>query len=266
MRWHLRQRCNAVRLLLIVWFSLVLATSTIPASVAAASSSSATGLVFEFSRRVSGNFWQSVVGALGRMRLSKIVGRPVVLVQRKQLAKGTEFFDVVQVALRGDCASGRDTGSTAGSTPLGWVNVVGGRIQPFIFVDCNQIARILERELRERPVSERERVMACAVSYVIVHELIHIVTQDPGHPKTGPQKAHVTQPELLSGASEISRWDTGVPTPITCPADEPTGTASVEDSAWVGANFSTGSLSIATDRFSLIAGLLSRLLINLKGG
>ena len=246
MRWHLRQRCNAVRLLLIVWFSLVLATSAIPASVAAVPSSSATGLVFEFSRRVSGNFWQCVVGALGRMRLSKTVGRPVVLAQRKQLAKGTEFFDVVQVALRGDCASGRETGSTAGSTPLGWVNLVGGRIQPFIFVDCNQIARILERELRERPVSEREQVMACAVSYVIVHELIHIVTQDPGHPKTGPQKAHVTQPELLSGVSEIPRRDiAGVPTPITCPADEPTGTASVEGSAWVDANFSTGSLSIA---------------------
>jgi hypothetical protein len=204
------------------FFSFVLATA-ISASAARVPPSSTTALVFDFSRPISDSVWLAVVTTLARANLSGLLGHPVLLVQREQVSKGTEFLDVVQVALSGDCAAGRDFDSSAGRGPLGWVYLVSGRIQPFIFVDCNQIARNLRRELQDRPGSERKRAMACAVSNVIVHELAHIVTQDPGHTKTGPQKGHATQLDLLSGVREIAQQSIAEVLPLRpCPADAST--------------------------------------------
>jgi hypothetical protein len=173
----------------------------LPAQV---SSSSATGLLFEFAPSISDSAWQTVRAALVRNDLSKLLGRPVLLVQGNRVSKGTEFFAVIQIAFHGDCASGRDIGSGFEKGPLGWVYFVDGRIEPFVFVDCDRIATLLQRELREEPISERQRTMACAISHVVVHELTHIVTQNPNHQGAGSLKAHVTKADLLSSESDVT--------------------------------------------------------------
>lgn len=198
--------------------SLIVAAATTASTTPVAS---ATALVFDFSRPVSDNAWQTVVAALARVDLSRLLGRRVVFVQRKRVAEGTEFLDVVQVALSGDCAAGRDFDSTASAGPLGWVYLASGRIQPFVFVDCSQIAKMLERDLRDRPLSERGRIMAYAISYVIAHELAHIATQYPGHEETGPLKPHATKMDLLSGVPDIPKQDVLVPPKLApCPASK----------------------------------------------
>lgn len=211
---------------------LIVATAT-TASTTPVAFCSATALVFEFSRPVSDNAWQTVVAALARLDLSRLLGRRVVLVQRKRVAKGTEFLDVVQVALSGDCAAGRDFDSTASAGPLGWVYLASGRIQPFVFVDCSQIAKMLERELRDRPLSERGRIMAYAISYVVAHELAHIAAQYPGHEETGMLKPHATKMDLLSGVPDIPKQDVLVSSKLApCPASKSKEVSPLENGSW----------------------------------
>src|SRR6516165_3834760 len=237
-RWNAPVSIQRIVLLLL----LMLATATVHAA-AEVPSSSTTGLLFDFSPPISDGAWQAIITALVRNDLSKLFGRTVLLVQRRRVPKGTEFFDVVQVALRGDCAAGRDISSAAEKGPLGWVYLVNGRIEQFVFVDCDQIAGMLQRELREKAISERQRVMAWAISHVIVHELTHIVTQNPGHQLAGPLKAHATKADLLSDVPE-HRTD-GASTLVGCPSNKWTGTSSLEGNASVDAVCWRGAQCIA---------------------
>lgn len=233
---------EAVAIHRIVLVFLFLLSNATALALAQVPSSSTTGLLFEFSPSISDSRWQAVVTALVRNDLSKLFGHPVVLVQRKHISKGTEFSDVVQIALRGDCAVARDTGSTIDKGPLGWVYLVDGRIDPCVLVDCDRIATLLQRELRERPTSQRQHVMACAISHVIPHEQTHIVTQNPGHQVAGPLKGHVTKGDLLSGASDVLLdGAAGVSTFVGCPGSEKLraswfeGYAPVDTGRWRGA-------------------------------
>ena len=221
-------------LVAVITFSFLLSAATATtASTTPVNSSSATALVFEFSHPVSDNAWQTVVAALARADLSRLLGRPVVFLQRKRIAEGTEFLDVVQVVLSGDSAAGRDFDSTASAGPLGWVYLAGGTVLPFVFVDCSQIAKMLDRELRDRPLSERGRTMAYAISYVIAHELAHIVTQCPGHEETGLLKPHATKMDLLSGVPDIPKKDVLVPRKLApCPTSNSKEASLLEDGSW----------------------------------
>lgn len=205
---------------IVLFLSLVVVTAT-AVSAAPVPPSSATALVFEFSGPVSEDAWQMMVAALRRVDLTTLLGRPVVPVQRKRIAKGTEFLDVIQVALSGECVAGRNFNSTGSAGPLGWVYLANERIQPFVSVDCSQIAKMIEGELRDRPLSERERIMAYAISYVIAHELAHIATQYPGHEETGLLKPHATKMDLLSGVPDVAKQYVLVsPKLAPCPASK----------------------------------------------
>jgi hypothetical protein len=200
--------------------------------------SSATGLLFDFSPLISDGGWQAILTALVRNDLSKLFGRPVLLLERRRLLKGTEFLEVVEVSLRGDCSLGWDAESAPAKGPLGWVYRVDGRIEPFLSVDCNRIARIVQPELRGMPISQRQRVMACAISHVILHELTHIVTQNPGHELTGPLKSPATKDDLLSAAIDVPRnLTTGASTLRGCPVGRTSsaqGHPRVETVCWEG--------------------------------
>jgi hypothetical protein len=54
--------------------------------------------------------------------------------------------------------------------------------------------------------------MASAITHVIVHELGHIVTNDPGHQRTGLQKPRLTIADLIADERQ-SRW------PAVCPSN-----------------------------------------------
>jgi hypothetical protein len=208
------------------------AAAALAASVSATSDSSATALVFEFSRPVSDNVWQTLVTAMAEADLPTILGRHVVFVRQTEMTKGTEFLDIVQVALKGDCATGRDFGSAATSDPLGWVYLREERIQPFIFVDCNRIAKALERELRELPPSARQRIMAYAISYVIAHELAHIATQSSVHAEAGLLKPGATKLDLLAGVSHLRKPRLFVPNSAPCAACIPKEVLEAEAEIW----------------------------------
>src|SRR5579863_8997671 len=94
---------------------------------------------------------------------------------------------------------------TASLTALGWVWRVRGRIEPFIHVDCTQIAQELGPVALGMDRNRRDTVMGEAMARVILHEWIHVATQNPKHARDGVAKARFDLVDLLAYDEEVRR-------------------------------------------------------------
>ena len=103
---------------------------------------------------------------------------------------------VVKLLGRCDVLPQSDRPSLKG--PLGWVRQVSGKIQPFIFVDCERIAQMLRTRSAGLDKYERRHAMAQAIAHVVIHEWIHIATQSPAHGERGITKQFLTAAELTA--------------------------------------------------------------------
>jgi hypothetical protein len=176
-----------------------------------------TAVLFDFSRPVSEPFWEALQGELDQNTAPVSPERSMKWMKRQQLQKGMEFPEVVQVRLRGHCNADLPTGRQVAGGPLGWVYLytINGEIQPIAYVNCDQIARTLEREFRGTNSRARQQKFARAISRVVAHELTHIFTQSAHHSPSGLQRACLSADELTkkgllprtgtSGASKSQR-------------------------------------------------------------
>ncbi len=114
------------------------------------------------------------------------------------LALGTVFSKVIVVKLLGRCEVFPQSDRPSVDGPLGWVWQVSGKIQPFIFVDCEQLAQMLRRRSAGLDQYERRHAMAQAIAHVMIHEWIHIATQSPAHGKRGITKQFLSTAELTA--------------------------------------------------------------------
>jgi hypothetical protein len=81
---------------------------------------------------------------------------------------------------------------------LGWVRANHGEIEPFMHVDCKRIGQMLGVHGMGLRADQRQRQMANAMARVILHEWIHIATQNPHHAKSGIAKAEFGVDDLLA--------------------------------------------------------------------
>jgi hypothetical protein len=112
------------------------------------------------------------------------------------LALGVVFSRVIVVKLLGRCDVLRQSDSPSVNGPLGWVWQVSGKMQPFIYVDCERLAQMLCSRSASLDQYERRHAMAQAIAHVVIHEWIHIATQSPAHGKRGITKQFLTAAEL----------------------------------------------------------------------
>jgi hypothetical protein len=84
------------------------------------------------------------------------------------------------------------------SGPLGWAPSDHGRILPFIHVNCDRLAEMLSTTAFGRHREQRNQLMALAISKVILHEWIHIATQNPRHSKRGIEQAAFGVKDLIA--------------------------------------------------------------------
>jgi len=117
----------------------------------------------------------------------------------------TEADAPVTVELHGNCNLEPQERRTNVGHPLGWVRRVNGQIEPVIHVDCAQLGRVLGAQVRWLSRPARDRVMARALSRVILHEWIHYATQNPAHAETGIAKAGFDIPDLIRDAPPAER-------------------------------------------------------------
>jgi hypothetical protein len=127
----------------------------------------------------------------------------IQIISQDSIQPGLRVNQAIVVYLLGDCRivprstfyseSGRQV-----SGALGWVQEVHGRVEPFVHVDCAKLAAMLaSRSLGSSP-AQRNQVMAKAIARVIIHEWIHIATQNPGHARHGIGQAQFSVNDLIA--------------------------------------------------------------------
>jgi hypothetical protein len=148
-------------------------------------------------------FWPALKSELERSETPKLLKGSVAWITRDEFRKGMESRRGYEILLHGDCTMAAPrTNQKQPRGPLGWVLMVSDQIQPFVYVDCDRVAEMLHRDLRDKTTTERRRLLARAVSRIVVHEMTHIVTQSSLHHASGLEKAHVSSSDLLAYKSD----------------------------------------------------------------
>lgn len=185
-------------------------------------------IVFYADKQVSDTLWQPLFSAI-QDDLAKenyaVPDRTPHLMRGSELYPGEEFGHVVEVKLLGRCDVPQQAFRPLKPGPLGWVLRVQGKIQPYIYVDCTRMAQVLDPTTLGMSSQQRSRAMSQAISHVLVHEWIHITTQNSGHTAHGISEAQLT-PSTLVAEPPSSR---SAPSVETGSSALSTGVGSVSD-------------------------------------
>jgi hypothetical protein len=114
------------------------------------------------------------------------------------LAMEINFSRVIVVKLLGRCDVLPQSNRSSLDGPLGWVLMVSGTIQPYIFVDCARIAQALRATSLGLNKYESRHEIAQAIAHVVIHEWIHIAAQCPSHGAHGITKQFLSPAELTA--------------------------------------------------------------------
>jgi len=109
-----------------------------------------------------------------------------------------DVSSVIVVHLEGRCDRPvQDWRPPPPGSALGWVYQAGGRIQPFIFVDCARISQLLFPAVFGLSNSQRASSMNTAIARVLLHEWIHINLQTAGHASHGIRQSALSAQDLI---------------------------------------------------------------------
>jgi hypothetical protein len=188
-------------------------------------STAQTTLVIFSDRPIPDGLWPALVTALrkelasGSPQIQALVGQRVDPVSGTGSAtssieivhgetigpSGLIADNPISIYLHGECKITPRPGqpfsyatSVPGSTPLGWVQSDHGRIEPFAHVECDPLGKMLAVQASGLNRDQRNQLMAVAIARVIVHEWIHIATQNPRHTESGISKAQFSVADLLA--------------------------------------------------------------------
>ena len=158
-------------------------------------------LVFYADKQVSDTLWQPLFSAIQDDLIKEDYGladgQPHLMLG-SEVAPGQEFSSVIGVKLLGRCDVPQQAYRPLKPGPLGWVLRVHGQIQPYIYVDCTRMAQVLDPTTLGMSTEQRSRAMSQAISHVLVHEWIHIATQNTGHANHGISEAQLTADTLVA--------------------------------------------------------------------
>jgi hypothetical protein len=184
-------------------FTLLLAHALAPALHA---QQPGTAVIFYAQPKVNDELWPDLLASL-HADLAAGIGESTngfALEQNPTYFRGNDipesldFSRVIVVKLLGRCDVLPQSDHPSLKGPLGWVRQVSGKIQPFIFVDCERIAQALRSHSVGFNKYERRHEMAQAIAHVVIHEWIHIATQSPAHGARGVTKQFLSPEELTA--------------------------------------------------------------------
>lgn len=160
-----------------------------------------SALVFYADKQVSDTLWPPLFSAIHEDLTRENYGltdRNPRLILGSDVRPGEEFSSVIGVKLLGRCDVAQQAYRPLNPGPLGWVLRVYGKIQPFIYVDCTRMAQVLNSTTLGMSSQQRTRAMSQAIAHVLVHEWIHIATQNSRHTDHGISEAQLTPSTLVA--------------------------------------------------------------------
>jgi hypothetical protein len=169
-----------------------------------------TAIVFYAQARMSEELWPDLLqssradlaAGSGELPNGFVLDHPTFFQGSDDLAVGIDFSKVIEVKLLGRCDVLPQADRPSLTGPLGWVLQVSGEIQPFIFVNCTRIAQVLRPTAAGLDEQRRRREMTQAIAHVVIHEWIHIATQNPSHGAQGITKQFLSVDELIAQPSD----------------------------------------------------------------
>ncbi|HEX7728480.1 MAG TPA: hypothetical protein VF392_05545 [Terracidiphilus sp.] len=135
-----------------------------------------------------------------------------------QIADGNVVYQVLSVRLQGDCTPRINPWRVFTPAVLGWVVRREGRVEPFIFVDCNALVRMLGPAFLGLNPQQQHTLLNHAIAHVMLHEWVHIANQSARHRGKGIEQAQFTLRDLV--ADPYARSVARLQPPPTSPAAE----------------------------------------------
>ncbi len=166
-------------------------------------------LVIFADKHMADSEWEALFDALHKGAENAAIEAPALkggaeLVRGDTMVHGLEVSNPISVYLHGECRLIPMPRYTLAGA-LGWVWRVHGRIEPFIHVDCAEIALELGPLVLGMNSKRRATVMGEAMARVIVHEWVHVATQNAGHAARGVAKSSFGIEDLLAEDEEMRR-------------------------------------------------------------
>src|ERR1700733_1361160 len=193
------RRPNVLLLMIAMGFTLVVNRAM---AQNAAQQEARTSLVIFAEDRMEDEAWVMLFDAIrkgvhGAAALAPAMESGVDLLRGDTITRGLQVEKPISVYLHGDCTLFPSV-RTSSMKALGWVWRVRGQIEPFIHVDCAEIAQVLGPLALGMNRARRAKVMAEAIARVILHEWVHVATQNAGHTAKGLSKAEFGVTDLLA--------------------------------------------------------------------
>jgi hypothetical protein len=224
------QRLLSAVLVLSLLAQVCLATAQAQAPNSAPAPAANAALAIFSDRPVSNEFWPILVTALRQELASgapetRVLPDPTVGAGRSsdpaiqifrgdRIAPGFNADNPITIYLHGDCVipppRSFSLGQSSISGALGWVRRNHGQIEHFIHVECARLAQMLATQVYGLNRDQRNGLMAVAIARVILHEWIHIATQNPGHAPDGLGKAAFRPRDLVAHAANPAAAHHGV--------------------------------------------------------
>lgn len=146
--------------------------------------------------------WQSLFAALRKNLPSaanehKSMDAAPNFMRGDEVVPGLKVDQSITVYLHGDCVLVPQQPRYLWGKTLGWVPDVHGRIEPFVHVECTHIRDVLGPAAMTMDSDQRSAAMSEAIARVILHEWIHIATQNSAHSSSGISKSAFGVQDLI---------------------------------------------------------------------
>jgi hypothetical protein len=194
--WFPHRQSHATTLLLpllLVW------------TVALYAQQSGTAVVFYAQPQVSEDILPSLFQIVradlagGELANGVALDKDPILVRGSDDLMGVTFSSIVSVRLLGRCDVFPQTDHPELRGPLGWVPLVSGKIQPYVFIDCVRLAQELRPAVAGLRKDDRRYAMMQAIAHVLIHEWTHIATQSDAHQRRGIMQPYLSANQLIAG-------------------------------------------------------------------
>jgi hypothetical protein len=162
-------------------------------------------VIFYFNSPSSASVWPSILDAFQKETAEERSEYPLPdslqLLPASALGRDSEFSQVIQVHLLGRCDVVQQAYRPLPPGPLGWVLRISGEIQPFVYVDCERLAQVLNPKTLGMDEAERTNAMATAIARITMHEWLHITLQSGMHSSHGIRRAELSPSDLVAPGS-----------------------------------------------------------------